>query len=464
MLGVILVVASILRFVDLGDLSLWYDEVVTMRIARQPGPAALVKTLREIDATRAPLHPLVLQGWLRVFGTSDASGRALSALCGILTVLVIHRLARGLFESESAGLASAWLAAVSPLLVMYSREVRMYAWLTLLTCLSWWTVERMSRKASVWTYGAYVGFLAGLVYSHPLGLLMASALALVTLIYRGRLHLSLAAWLALHVSAGLLILPWLPNYLDHPPALVSREWLALRYVLGLPIGFVGGNRFALLGCVAVIAFGLAGAIRPRPRLDRPFAASLLLIWFLLPPALLYAYSLLEHPIFGQARYCLFVGPAYLVLLGRGLAKLPLPLGLCLGAGLALLSARMLEDLVYQADYKTDWRSVSRFVKRETDRKVPVVVFSNHTSTLTGKDTMAEVARYYFGPGREVVVAHKAPKELLDGRKPACLAVGQRDGKPAATRPPFPEIKGARLVDFPDLRLVLPPGPSPGREE
>ena len=82
----ILLVASILRLFQLGQASLWYDEVVTMRLARTGSPAALLELLHAIDATRAPFHPILLQGWLAVFGPSDLSGRAFSCVLGVLTV------------------------------------------------------------------------------------------------------------------------------------------------------------------------------------------------------------------------------------------------------------------------------------------------------------------------------------------------------------------------------------------
>src|SRR5439155_17555367 len=85
-LASILILATALRSWEIGRSSLWYDEVVTMRLARQPTPAALIRLLGQIDATRAPLHPLLLQGWIRAFGHSDASGRCFSALCGVATV------------------------------------------------------------------------------------------------------------------------------------------------------------------------------------------------------------------------------------------------------------------------------------------------------------------------------------------------------------------------------------------
>jgi hypothetical protein len=58
----ILLVAVVLRIRGLDRYNLWYDEVVTMRLARTANPAALIQLLGQIDGTRAPLHPLILQG------------------------------------------------------------------------------------------------------------------------------------------------------------------------------------------------------------------------------------------------------------------------------------------------------------------------------------------------------------------------------------------------------------------
>ena len=133
---VIVVVAGSLRFFELGRLSFWYDEVVTMRLATAAGPGALVERLFEIDATRAPLHPLLLQTWIRVFGSSEAAARSLSVLCGLATIVLIYEIGRIAFDTET-GVWASWLAAFSPLLIVYAREARMYGWLVFATCLCW---------------------------------------------------------------------------------------------------------------------------------------------------------------------------------------------------------------------------------------------------------------------------------------------------------------------------------------
>ena len=48
----------------------------------------------------------------------------------------------------------------------------------------------------------------------------------------------------------------------------------------------------------------------------------LVLWLVVPPTLLYVYSWIFSPIFGPARYTLFVAPAYLILVAQGLAGFP----------------------------------------------------------------------------------------------------------------------------------------------
>ena len=150
-LGLILLIAAGLRFANLGGLSLWYDEVVSMRIARgHPDPTSLLKQLHELDATRRLCIRWCFTGGFRSSARQTHLGtRPWRAVCGVLAVLLVYQIAREVFASESTGLAAAWLSAVSPLLVLYSREIRMYAWLTMLTCLAWWLVLRLRQGSGM---------------------------------------------------------------------------------------------------------------------------------------------------------------------------------------------------------------------------------------------------------------------------------------------------------------------------
>ena len=107
-LAAIVAVAAGLRGYQLGRLSFWYDEVVTMRLARAGSPSALIDRLFRIDATRAPLHPMLLEGWIGVFGASEAAARALSVLCGVATVLLVFDIGRVAFDTRRASGRPGW--------------------------------------------------------------------------------------------------------------------------------------------------------------------------------------------------------------------------------------------------------------------------------------------------------------------------------------------------------------------
>jgi 4-amino-4-deoxy-L-arabinose transferase-like glycosyltransferase len=393
----IAVVAAGLRLYQLGRLSFWYDEVVSMRLARTGSPRELIGLLFEIDATRAPLHPLLLQPWLRLFGTSEFAGRSFSVLCGIATVVLIYQIGRTAFDT-TAGLWAAWLATFSPILVVYSREARMYAWLVLVTCLCWLLLVRMRRSFTVSAAVAYVLCVAAVVYSHPLGMLMFAALALAGLLHLQKTSGGARTWLAIHGAAAILILPWIGHYFDHSPEFLT-ERLPVRFLLATPIGFIGGNGLLLAGLVLVIGFGMivraresaAGATRSKSEA----IPALLLCWLILPPVALYLYSLLFHPVFGPARYTAFVAPAYLVLVAAGLGRLPRFVQCLAVIGLAVVSSSALSTSVYDPELKADWRDfASELAARQADEpssKFLVVV----SSTSPGRNVEVETARYYL---------------------------------------------------------------------
>ena len=486
-LVLILVLAAGLRSCNLGQLSFWYDEVVTMRLAEAPTPAALVHRLLEIDATRAPLHPLLLQAWVRVFGSSEAAARSFSVLCGVATVGLVCWLGRLLFD-ERTGLWAAYLTALSPPLVYYSREARMYAWLVMTTCVCWGLLfsqsrirngefgirnsERRMRKGegsrSRLCLIGYSLALTGLLYSHPLGLLMAGTLALGSLCFARQFFGGWARWLAAHLTPLILAAPWLGHYFDHAPEFLTGR-LPLSFLIGTPIGFIGGNFLVLLGVVVLAGFGL---IRRRADLDSTSrcGAVCLVLWLIVPPSLLYAYSWIGNPVFGPARYTLFVAPAFLILTARGLAILPRLPRLALGFALSLLAAASLGPSVYAPGLKADWRALAQEIRDEIrsdrDAKIRVVV----KSTDPTKNVEVETARYYL-PRECLVFAweefmQRGQPEPLDGK--TYLAIGVKAG---VAEPPADDRSWVQAGRYPGLVVyrvgqpapaAQPAGPAPAR--
>ncbi|MGO9464503.1 MAG: glycosyltransferase family 39 protein [Isosphaeraceae bacterium] len=430
-----------LRSFELGRLSFWYDEVVTMRLARAGSPGALVDRLFQIDATRAPLHPLLLQAWLEVFRTSEASARSLSVVCGVATIVLVFLIGRIVFDAPT-GLWAAWLGALSPILIVYAREARMYAWLVLVTCCAWLALLALLRARSPARTMAYGLSLVALAYSHPLGLVMGATLALAGLIGARACFGGFSRWLFVHLAALVLVLPWIGNYFDHPPEFLSGR-LPLRFLLGVPIGFIGGDFRVLGGLLLLIVAGLLRHTRGRD-IGREEQSALrywsgpafLLLWFALPPLSLYLYSLVSYPIFGPARYTACSAPAFLVLVAAGLRSMPALVRYPVAGLMTLVSALALGPLAYDPELKADWRAfaleVSQALRDRPGDRIVVIVASSEAA----RNVEVETARYYLPASCTVIPVRDATPTRLDahGAELVYFAVGLRRGEPAATAP------------------------------
>jgi len=121
----VLVLAFLLRVWNLGAASLWYDEAMYGWLARKFHPGLLTGRYMLVE----PLFVRPLSWWVR---WSDASGwlRFPSVIAGVLTVYVGASTA-GRIAGKRAALYTAFLLAMAPALIYYSRDAKMYAWVFL---------------------------------------------------------------------------------------------------------------------------------------------------------------------------------------------------------------------------------------------------------------------------------------------------------------------------------------------
>ncbi len=118
----ILLAALAIRSFDLAGQSLWYDEGYTVMFAQRGwGEMIAGAAQRELNT---PLHYLLLHAWMAFAGASEFAVRVLSVFAGVVTVALVVRLARA---AGRPALLPALLVALSPVCVLMSREVRMYA-------------------------------------------------------------------------------------------------------------------------------------------------------------------------------------------------------------------------------------------------------------------------------------------------------------------------------------------------
>jgi hypothetical protein len=228
-------------------------------------------------------HSIALALYFRAamgtLGLSDALLRAPFLLCGVLLVFLIPRAVRrdlGPF----AACTLAWLLALSPVLIFFSRTARPYAmtllggWGGALAFLEWWTTGRKRWAVAFWACSVVTGYLLVIALPFVLGSLV---FALLETIRRRRAAplpgLRELAWLGFATTAALaaLLLPavitdfW--SLSGRPAGPVERngftagEGLAALQVLSGEAGPVACGVVGLLACL-----GAVEAFRRAPRL------------------------------------------------------------------------------------------------------------------------------------------------------------------------------------------------------
>ena len=268
----IILLALALRVTALGAQSLWYDEAYTLLVAAND-PAEIAR--RAALDTQQPLYFWLLHFW-GLGPPVDFYPRFLSALTGTLCVALTYAIARRLLGAR-AGFGAALFAAVSPFLLYYSQEVRMYALLGLWNLLAAWGFLEGWERRRLAGWFLYAAGTALSLYTHVLGALPCFALlAGVTLLPspacagtqpRAAVPHSLVRRLTepaiATVAALLLYLPWLAALVEQVPRVFSSFWAPapspIAPIASIYLLFEGpfaGAAFAVALAAVLLALGL----------------------------------------------------------------------------------------------------------------------------------------------------------------------------------------------------------------
>jgi mannosyltransferase len=354
--GILLIVllAFSLRLYAIERQDIWGDEAFSIWLSSQSWSQVVAGGAD----THPPLYPMLLYVWLRQAGSSPLATRFLSASIGTLTVPVAYVLGRRAFGQASGALAAA-LVTISPVLVYYSQETRMYALVTLLAAASvYWAIRvfQQSRLRGGWL--AYFVTTLGAAYTHYYAffIILAENSVIIPVLLHRRRWSALGRWLTVQGAVVLAYLPWIAvqrAFLSGKASARFEEWdlaTALRiagetsaaFSAGLAVPPSIGWAVAVLFLIAVTAGLVALFRRHRPE---PW---LIAAYLLLPLTLAWV----VNPImpFFYARYLLLIAPAFYLLAAWGVAAwshLRRPLS---GLGAALLIAASCFGLVgYYAD-------------------------------------------------------------------------------------------------------------------
>jgi len=388
--------AAALRWFRIDAQSLWYDEGISAHQLTRSFPEILRAAALD---THPPLYYWALKAWGDTFGSSELDLRSLSAVCGLLAVVLTWLIGRRLFGPLPATLAALLLAA-APLAVYYSQEVRMYAQVTMLSLVA---VYAYARRWT-WLYA-----LAGLatLYTQYLGAAVLIALNMHALLWwRSQTRREWLGWLAANAVIALGFLPWLPTFIAQQSHALNTSprtpaGLAVDTLTAYGGGIAHGNVLSVAGGVLVV-LAIAGAAFWR---DKPVATLALFVW--LAPLVLVVILGLRSGLF-EVRYLVLSLPGLALLAGAGIVRLARQPIAAVGVGfLALVPAALGLSAQYfdPALARDDYRSLVAAI--ETDARPGDVV------VLSAPNQIEIFAYYYRGPLSAIGLPAQRPIDPQD---------------------------------------------------
>jgi mannosyltransferase len=420
-IGLIIVLALALRLYQLGEESLWNDEVVSI------GSAENIRGL----ARSRPLYFVMLRVWM-LFGHSDAWLRGLAVVFGVLSVWILYRLGQRL-GGESLGLIAALILALSPLFIDLSQEIRFYTLSTLLGLAGTLALARgiagtearatgiketgrqgeprqiQNPKSKLhtplywWAASRYL-----MILTTPLNVLMLLPdLLLLWLAYRdqrpvlkmcGRL---LAAMFVLWLPFAFLAARQAPSFVAGWVQIVPRPglWAVINKLMSFtawwPTDYTetdprfpsGSVMWFYHGYIAVLAVLIVAALAGRSHSSRN---AWLAVWGFLPLAAVFIISRVSSSLWLD-RYLSFAAPYVLLLLAVGFLRVwqaNRPAGMVV----ALLYATAVGSALvrfYTVQDRTDWRGAAHAIRIQQQPGDAVRLYPSYAGAMLG--------HYYHGP-------------------------------------------------------------------
>jgi mannosyltransferase len=379
-LALIVLVGSLSRFMGLGRESIWLDEATSIIIARMNLPSVVAWAAGDIHP---PLYYLALHFWL-LLGESEFAIRALSALLGVLTIVVVYALANEVCGPR-VGFLSALLLALSPLHIWYSQETRMYVMVAALSLLASYLMLLALRRQQKRYWLGYVLASVLALYTHYFALFAVLFQNLFALYWLWRNGSNLwRRWLLAQLGIALLFSPWLP-ILYHQVTTGGGGWVErsvgrptlyalLDTWLYFSIGLDSQLYPVMLRRVAYLLFTvciLAALLRMRFERDRE-GVLFCLAYVAFPVVTVWLLSQAK-PMY-SIRYLLLFLPPYCILVAKGINSLRWN-----GASIAVALFLVLTMLVgnwntWRIEQNADWRGVASHVLGQA-QPGDVVVFS-----------------------------------------------------------------------------------------
>jgi 4-amino-4-deoxy-L-arabinose transferase-like glycosyltransferase len=353
-----LILAALLRLLQLGSESLWWDEALTVAIVRLDwGSFSWVLSHKEANMG---LYYCLLRLWINL-GESEFVLRSLSALTGVLGVSLVYVLGKRLFDTK-VGLMGAALLATNSFHIQYSQEARGYSLMVLLTALSSLFFLRAIEQSSRNEWAGYILTATLAVYTHFFSVLVLGA-HWVWLVLVRRRNIPWRGFLVAVLAIGMLLVPLAIFALARGTGPIS--WIAKtrpQDAYNLFNSLVGGGKLLLLAYLVPCSIAFLCTLKAWVQwkeLSKTWSYAFLLSWLFVPLVAGIVISVWK-PVLVD-RYFIICLPPLVLLAVAGLSQVR-PSWIS-GVGLiVLLSLSARADFRYYSHpHKDDWRGATAYV-------------------------------------------------------------------------------------------------------
>jgi hypothetical protein len=329
-----IVLGGALRFLQLGASELTPDEAASWAAAAAPNLTDVIARQARFNPGKLAEYELLLHGWIRVAGSSVLAMRTLSALLGIVAIVLVYWTAREILAlsepgTPTAGAAdstdytaalTALIAAASLIMIRYTREARMYP--VLITALLTQTalLLRARRRGGLANYaGVSIFTIVAIAANFSAIFLFAAQASWLLLTRRGRGDDWGLKGLAALAAAGMVLMPLFGaavhssvNALDEGALtwISAPPWWA-------PVSFF--NRGAgTLPFPLLLVLAIWGVFVQWPQLRDALVFALW--WMFVPVLMLFALSLTVTPLMVE-RYALSCFVPFFLLAALGISSI-----------------------------------------------------------------------------------------------------------------------------------------------
>jgi uncharacterized membrane protein len=306
----VLAIAALFYGFRLGSWSLGGSEAYSALAASQDSVGAVVEQALRFDPGKPPLYQILLHWFVGLFGCSETSLRAFSAICALATLILLYSLGVSMLGPRAA-LAAVVICALNPFAFILGQWARMYSMFICTVVASMLTFWRVRQQANRSRLAAFAICATLMLYTHLCSLLFAGVeVAVLTRdFYRGRR--AAAPWAGLAIAFA-PFMPFLPTAVAQARGMLFTHWLDW---IGSAHAVPAWYRAAAVVVAALLVLGLVFGrqFESDDREPLRFCA----LWLLIPVITLGAASIVVRPVFSP-RYVAPAAPALALLIANGL--------------------------------------------------------------------------------------------------------------------------------------------------